>query len=311
MTWDQGAILAVLGCTLALFVWDRWRYDVVAITSLMVCVVLGLVDPGGGVRRVQQPGGDHGGGGAGDQSRAGPVGRDRRARRQGARRQPLAACALGLFRHPRRPAFRLHEQCRRARAVAAGRPVDCPTQRLRARISPDAVVVRHAARRHDHPDRDAAKSPDFGVPGGGDGAALPAVRLRADGSCSEHRRHRLPPPDWLALPAGGRRARSGRARLRGRGLRDRGPSAARLPAGRGRGRPARRGARRHRARCRPRRPPGVRPSAGGDAAGARHPAAPGRYRRPRAPPRGQRAGAGRARPEVLGGRSESSASWRP
>lgn len=25
MTWEQGAILAVLGGTLAVFVWDRWR----------------------------------------------------------------------------------------------------------------------------------------------------------------------------------------------------------------------------------------------------------------------------------------------
>jgi di/tricarboxylate transporter len=45
MTWAQGAILAVLGCTLAVFVWDRWRYNVVAITSLMACVLLGLIDP--------------------------------------------------------------------------------------------------------------------------------------------------------------------------------------------------------------------------------------------------------------------------
>jgi di/tricarboxylate transporter len=45
MTWEQGTILAVLGCTLAMFVWDRWRYDVVALASLMVCVVLGLIDP--------------------------------------------------------------------------------------------------------------------------------------------------------------------------------------------------------------------------------------------------------------------------
>jgi hypothetical protein len=27
MTWE-GAILAVLGCNFAVFVWDRWRYDV-------------------------------------------------------------------------------------------------------------------------------------------------------------------------------------------------------------------------------------------------------------------------------------------
>jgi di/tricarboxylate transporter len=45
MTWEQGAILAVLACTLAAFVWDRWRYDVVAITSLIVSVLLGVVAP--------------------------------------------------------------------------------------------------------------------------------------------------------------------------------------------------------------------------------------------------------------------------
>src|ERR687897_365029 len=45
MTWEQVAILVVLAGTLAVFVWDRWRYDVVAITSLMVCIVLGLIDP--------------------------------------------------------------------------------------------------------------------------------------------------------------------------------------------------------------------------------------------------------------------------
>src|SRR5918995_1525071 len=45
MTWEQAAILTVLGCTLAVFIWDRWRYDVVAMASLMACVLLGLIDP--------------------------------------------------------------------------------------------------------------------------------------------------------------------------------------------------------------------------------------------------------------------------
>jgi di/tricarboxylate transporter len=45
MTWQQGALLAVLGCTLVVFIWDRWRYDVVAITSLVASVLLGLVSP--------------------------------------------------------------------------------------------------------------------------------------------------------------------------------------------------------------------------------------------------------------------------
>jgi di/tricarboxylate transporter len=45
MTWQQGALLAVLAGTLAVFVWDRWRYDVVALASLMACVLLGLIGP--------------------------------------------------------------------------------------------------------------------------------------------------------------------------------------------------------------------------------------------------------------------------
>ncbi len=47
MSWEQAAILAVLAATLAVFVWDRWRYDVVAMTSLMVAVLLGLIGPEG------------------------------------------------------------------------------------------------------------------------------------------------------------------------------------------------------------------------------------------------------------------------
>src|SRR3546814_437979 len=45
MTFDQGAILAILACTLAAFVWERWRFDVVAATSLVICVLMGLVAP--------------------------------------------------------------------------------------------------------------------------------------------------------------------------------------------------------------------------------------------------------------------------
>ena len=35
----------MLAGTLAVFVWDRWRYDVVAMASLMACVLLGLIGP--------------------------------------------------------------------------------------------------------------------------------------------------------------------------------------------------------------------------------------------------------------------------
>lgn len=39
-------VFAVLGATLVLFVWNRWRYDVVALLALLVVAVAGLVPPG-------------------------------------------------------------------------------------------------------------------------------------------------------------------------------------------------------------------------------------------------------------------------
>ncbi|MBC05117.1 SLC13 family permease [Thalassospira sp.] len=43
MTTPQIMILAVLLGTVVLFLWGRWRHDMVAMASLLVCVVLGLV----------------------------------------------------------------------------------------------------------------------------------------------------------------------------------------------------------------------------------------------------------------------------
>lgn len=48
MTFDQIAISAILVCTLTLFVWGRWRYDVVAVLSLMAGVGFGVIDPDDG-----------------------------------------------------------------------------------------------------------------------------------------------------------------------------------------------------------------------------------------------------------------------
>lgn len=42
MTTDQALIFAILGITLGLFVWGRWRHDVIAIAALMACVLAGL-----------------------------------------------------------------------------------------------------------------------------------------------------------------------------------------------------------------------------------------------------------------------------
>ena len=43
MTSDQVLILAVLVAIMAMFLWGRWRYDVVAMGALLVCVLTGLV----------------------------------------------------------------------------------------------------------------------------------------------------------------------------------------------------------------------------------------------------------------------------
>jgi di/tricarboxylate transporter len=43
MSTDQALIVTVLALTMALFVWGRWRYDLVAVTALLAATYLGLV----------------------------------------------------------------------------------------------------------------------------------------------------------------------------------------------------------------------------------------------------------------------------
>jgi di/tricarboxylate transporter len=43
MTHDQLAILLIVTVTVGMFMWGRWRHDIVALTSLLVCVAFGLV----------------------------------------------------------------------------------------------------------------------------------------------------------------------------------------------------------------------------------------------------------------------------
>ncbi len=44
MEFSQFSIFVLLGITIALFVWNRWRYDVVACLALLTAVYLGIVD---------------------------------------------------------------------------------------------------------------------------------------------------------------------------------------------------------------------------------------------------------------------------
>ncbi len=43
MSVDQFSLFAILGVTVAMFLWGRWRHDMVAIAALLLCVLLGLV----------------------------------------------------------------------------------------------------------------------------------------------------------------------------------------------------------------------------------------------------------------------------
>ena len=45
MSFDQGVVFFVLAAAMGLFVWGRWRYDVVAIVALLAAVYLGVVPP--------------------------------------------------------------------------------------------------------------------------------------------------------------------------------------------------------------------------------------------------------------------------
>ncbi len=44
MQTDQFLILAILAATVPLFLWDRWRHDVVAGAAPLACVAVGLVE---------------------------------------------------------------------------------------------------------------------------------------------------------------------------------------------------------------------------------------------------------------------------
>ncbi|MDX1298886.1 MAG: SLC13 family permease [Pseudomonas sp.] len=43
MSQDQGLIFAILAATMGLFLWGRWRHDIVALGALLACVTTGLV----------------------------------------------------------------------------------------------------------------------------------------------------------------------------------------------------------------------------------------------------------------------------
>jgi len=45
ITFEQGALFAVIAAAMVLFVWGQWRYDIVALLALLAAVYLGVVEP--------------------------------------------------------------------------------------------------------------------------------------------------------------------------------------------------------------------------------------------------------------------------
>ena len=238
MTWEQGALLAVLAGTLAIFVWDRWRFDIVAVAALMICVLTGIIRPDAAFAGFSSP--------AvvtvamvlvitQTLARSGLV--DDAARRctEWRKRPPHRSGPSA----PSRPAVGLHEQCRCAGADDAAGALHRPAERLSARSDPDAAVLRHDAGRHVYADRHAAQPADLGLSRTGDGPAFPDVRFSARWGW------RSPSLDWRIWrwPAGGCCRVTGRSARRyrafpGQRLCDRGADPARLALGWAEGRAA-------------------------------------------------------------------------
>ena len=42
---EQWTIISILSITVMMFLWGRWRHDMVALGSLLACVLAGLIDP--------------------------------------------------------------------------------------------------------------------------------------------------------------------------------------------------------------------------------------------------------------------------
>ena len=45
MNGDQIFLLGLLGVLVVFFVWERWRYDLIALGALLLCTLFGLIPP--------------------------------------------------------------------------------------------------------------------------------------------------------------------------------------------------------------------------------------------------------------------------
>ena len=191
MTWEPGSdSRGAAAARSALFVWDRWRYDVVAITSLMVGVLLGVVDPEAAFAGFSNPA---------VITVAAVLVISRALARSGAI-DVLAGRVLGASR----------SQLAHLASFAVLGALLSGFMNNVAALALLLPVALSTARRHGYAPSLLLMPLSFatllggmitligtppnlliaGVSGGGDRAALPAVRFRADGAAVDHRRDR-------------------------------------------------------------------------------------------------------------------------
>jgi hypothetical protein len=207
MTLDQVLVFAILATTVGLFLWGRWRHDMVAIASLLACVVAGLVPT--------------------DEAFAGfghpavitvacvlvlsrgcrPPARSMRWPTACTARQRRAAADHRRAHLPRRVAVGVHEQRRRHGAADAGGAQRRQSLRPAAGQGAHAAGLRHHPRRHDDADRHAAQSHRLRLPRGDHGHQLRHVRLHPRGPRGRVGRRRFRRSVRLASGAGAQTGR--------------------------------------------------------------------------------------------------------
>ncbi len=221
MSFAQISLIAVLAAALALFIWGRWRYDVVAVLALVATLLLGIVEPRQAFIGFSDPA----------VITVALVLILSAAIRSSGILQRLIRHLEPILERPNLQVLvfvalvivlsGLHQQRGRARDFAPRRHLFGREDRALAGNTVDAAVVRLAVGRPHHPDRNAAQSAHFLAAPRHRRRALLHVRLRAGwrGRCA--RRARLPHLR-LAVPAcGPARCACAREALPYRGLCDR------------------------------------------------------------------------------------------
>jgi hypothetical protein len=183
MTTAQILVITILLSTVGLFLWGRFRHDVVALAALLACVVAGIVPADGAFAGFGHPAvitvacvlvlsqGLQNTGAA-----------DWLARSVLPRSAGRLTSLIALI-GPRRGPFGVHEQRRRDGAADAGCSATFGAAGHDTGAGADAAGLRHDPWRDDHDHRHAAQPDRLGVPGRGGTGTVRHVRLCARGPC--------------------------------------------------------------------------------------------------------------------------------